>query len=72
MACGTPDPEYWVPYGYVVIRVDQRGSGKSSSKLVRGLILCNNAMGSFSRAATSFSVHDSLCRYAKHLRRKTI
>ncbi len=29
----TPDPEVWVPYGYVVIRVDARGSGKSPGKI---------------------------------------
>jgi predicted acyl esterase len=29
----TPDPEVWVPDGYVVIRVDARGSGKSPGKL---------------------------------------
>lgn len=26
---GTPDPDYWVPQGYAVIRVDQRGIGHS-------------------------------------------
>lgn len=25
----TPDPEYWVPHGYAIIRVDLRGSGRS-------------------------------------------
>jgi predicted acyl esterase len=29
----TPDPEVWVPDGYVVVRVDARGSGKSPGKL---------------------------------------
>ena len=29
----TPDPEVWVPDGYVVIRIDARGSGKSPGKL---------------------------------------
>jgi predicted acyl esterase len=29
----TPDPEVWVQDGYVVIRVDARGSGKSPGKL---------------------------------------
>lgn len=28
-----PDPEKWVPHGYVVIAVDSRGSGKSPGKL---------------------------------------
>ncbi|MHC4507161.1 MAG: CocE/NonD family hydrolase, partial [Planctomycetota bacterium] len=29
----TPDPEVWVPDGYVVIRLDARGSGKSPGRL---------------------------------------
>lgn len=29
----VPDPEVWVPDGYVVIRVDARGSGKSPGKI---------------------------------------
>jgi predicted acyl esterase len=29
----TPDPEVWVQDGYVVIRIDARGSGKSPGKL---------------------------------------
>lgn len=29
----TPDPEVWVPDGYVVIRIDARGSGKSPGQL---------------------------------------
>lgn len=29
----VPDPEVWVPEGYVVIRVDARGSGKSEGKI---------------------------------------
>jgi predicted acyl esterase len=29
----TPDPEVWVQDGYVVVRVDARGSGKSPGKL---------------------------------------
>ena len=29
----TVDPERWVPHGYVVIRVDARGSGKSPGLL---------------------------------------
>lgn len=28
-----PDPERWVPHGYVVIAIDSRGSGKSPGKL---------------------------------------
>lgn len=28
-----PDPERWIPHGYVVIAVDTRGSGKSPGKL---------------------------------------
>ena len=29
----TPDPEMWVPEGYVVVKVDSRGAGKSAGKL---------------------------------------
>ncbi|MBO0800625.1 MAG: CocE/NonD family hydrolase, partial [Blastocatellia bacterium] len=29
----TPDPECWVPDGYIVIRVDARGCGKSPGRL---------------------------------------
>ncbi|HZT63868.1 MAG TPA: CocE/NonD family hydrolase [Burkholderiales bacterium] len=29
----TPDPEMWVPEGYVVVKVDSRGSGKSPGRL---------------------------------------
>jgi predicted acyl esterase len=29
----TPDPEVWVPNGYVVVKVDSRGAGKSPGKL---------------------------------------
>ncbi len=29
----TPDPEVWVPHGYVVLKVDSRGAGKSPGKL---------------------------------------
>lgn len=29
----TVDPERWVPYGYAVVRVDARGSGKSPGRL---------------------------------------
>jgi uncharacterized protein len=29
----TPDPEVWVPHGYVVLKVDSRGTGKSPGKL---------------------------------------
>jgi uncharacterized protein len=29
----TPDPEMWVPHGYVVMKVDSRGAGKSPGKL---------------------------------------
>ena len=25
----TPNPDWWVPHGYVVVRVDQRGIGAS-------------------------------------------
>src|SRR4029077_4135160 len=28
-----PDPEVWVPHGYVVIAVDSRGAGKSPGRL---------------------------------------
>ena len=33
MVWETVDPETWVPYGYVIIRVDARGSGRSPGKL---------------------------------------
>ena len=33
MVWETVDPETWVPFGYVVIRVDARGSGRSPGKL---------------------------------------
>ncbi len=33
MVFETPDPEVWVPHGYVVIRVDSRGAAKSPGKL---------------------------------------
>jgi uncharacterized protein len=33
MVFETPDPEVWVPHGYVVIRVDSRGACKSPGKL---------------------------------------
>jgi hypothetical protein len=29
----TPDPELWVPHGYVVVKVDSRGAGKSPGRL---------------------------------------
>ncbi|HTQ73760.1 MAG TPA: CocE/NonD family hydrolase [Burkholderiales bacterium] len=29
----TPDPEMWTPHGYVVVKVDSRGSGKSPGRL---------------------------------------
>lgn len=29
----TPNPEWWVPRGYVVVRVDQRGIGSSAGRL---------------------------------------
>jgi predicted acyl esterase len=29
----TPNPEWWVPHGYVVVRVDQRGIGRSPGRL---------------------------------------
>lgn len=29
----TPDPEMWVPEGYVLVKVDSRGSGKSPGRL---------------------------------------
>src|SRR5882757_8731996 len=29
----TVDPEIWVPWGYVCIRVDSRGTGRSPGKL---------------------------------------
>lgn len=33
MVWETVDPETWVPYGYVVIRVDARGTGRSPGKV---------------------------------------
>jgi uncharacterized protein len=33
MAWETVDPEIWVPWGYVCIRVDSRGAGRSPGKL---------------------------------------
>ncbi|HLH78285.1 MAG TPA: CocE/NonD family hydrolase [Candidatus Binataceae bacterium] len=33
MSFERPDPERWVPHGYVVIHVDSRGAGKSPGKL---------------------------------------
>lgn len=33
MVFETPDPEVWVPHGYVTIRVDSRGACKSPGKL---------------------------------------
>ena len=29
----TPDPEVWVPQGYIIVKVDSRGAGKSPGKL---------------------------------------
>jgi predicted acyl esterase len=29
----TPDPEMWTPHGYVIVKVDSRGAGKSPGKL---------------------------------------
>ena len=29
----TPDPEMWAPHGYVVVKVDSRGAGKSPGRL---------------------------------------
>ncbi|MDB5965434.1 MAG: putative hydrolase, CocE/NonD family, partial [Polaromonas sp.] len=29
----TPDPEVWVPHGYVIVKVDSRGAGKSAGRL---------------------------------------
>ena len=29
----TPDPEMWVPHGYIVVKVDSRGAGKSPGLL---------------------------------------
>src|SRR5579863_1700234 len=29
----TPDPEMWTPHGYVVVKVDSRGAGKSPGRL---------------------------------------
>jgi predicted acyl esterase len=33
LAFETPDPEVWVPHGYVLVKVDSRGAGKSPGKL---------------------------------------
>ena len=33
MVWETVDPEVWVPWGYAVIRVDSRGSGRSTGKI---------------------------------------
>jgi predicted acyl esterase len=33
MTWETPDPETWVKWGYVVVRVDSRGAGRSPGKL---------------------------------------
>lgn len=33
MSFETPDPEAWVPHGYVIVRIDSRGSGKSPGML---------------------------------------
>jgi predicted acyl esterase len=30
---GTPDPEFWVPQGYAIVRIDQRGSNRSPGVL---------------------------------------
>lgn len=30
---GTPDPEFWAPQGYAVVRIDQRGTGNTPGKL---------------------------------------
>ncbi|OOM06778.1 CocE/NonD family hydrolase [Clostridium saccharobutylicum] len=30
---GTPDPEFWVPQGYAVVRIDERGSNRSPGTL---------------------------------------
>ena len=29
----TPDPEMWVPHGYIIVKVDSRGAGKSPGNL---------------------------------------
>ena len=29
----TPDPEMWVPHGYIIVKVDSRGAGKSPGRL---------------------------------------
>jgi predicted acyl esterase len=29
----TPDPEMWVPHGYIIVKIDSRGAGKSPGKL---------------------------------------
>ncbi len=33
MAFETPDPEVWVPHGYILIRVDSRGTAKSPGRI---------------------------------------
>src|ERR1700722_11957213 len=33
MVWETPDPETWVKDGYVIVRIDQRGSGKSPGQV---------------------------------------
>ena len=33
MVFETPDPETWTPHGYIVIKVDSRGTGKSPGRL---------------------------------------
>jgi uncharacterized protein len=33
LAFETPDPEVWTPHGYVVVKVDSRGAGKSPGRL---------------------------------------
>ena len=33
MTWETPNPEWWVPRGYVLVRVDQRGTGRSEGRM---------------------------------------
>ncbi len=33
ISCGTSNPEFWVPQGYVVVRIDERGIGNTPGKL---------------------------------------
>ena len=33
MTWETPNPEWWVPHGYAVVRVDERGTGRSPGRL---------------------------------------